>query len=43
MLEYERIDILEGTDVDKTNQKNVCFVIGIFLVMDKIFVMAAII
>ena len=49
MLEYDRIDISEGIDVDKTNKsKNVCFVIiGIFyiktLVMDHIFVMVVII
>ena len=32
MLEYDRIDISEGIDIDKTDsQKNVCFVItGIF-------------
>ena len=31
MLEYDRIDISEGIDMDKTNQKNVIFVtIGIF-------------
>ena len=32
MLEYDRIDISEGVDIDKTNkQKNVIFVtIGIF-------------
>ena len=32
MIEYERIDISEGIDVDEiTNKKNVCFVIiGIF-------------
>ena len=27
MLKYDRIDISEGIDVNKTNQKNVCFVI----------------
>ena len=48
MLEYDKIDISEGIDVDKTNQKNVCFVItGIFyiktLVMDHIFVTVVII
>ena len=38
MFEYDRIDISEGIDVDKTNQKNVCFVIiGVFLT--KILVM----
>ena len=32
MIEYEKIDILEGIDVDKQiHQKNVCFIIiGIF-------------
>ena len=49
MIEYERIDISERIDVDKTNKsKYVSFVIiGIFyikiLVMDHIFVMTAII
>ena len=49
MLEYDRIDISEGTDaVKQINQKNVCFVIvGIFyiktLVTDHIFAMVAII
>ena len=27
MLKYDRIDISEGTDVNKTNQKNASFVI----------------
>ena len=46
---YERIDILEGIDVDKTNKSKECmlchywyFLIKI-LVMDHIFAMAAII
>ena len=49
MIEYERIYILEGIDINKiNNQKNVCFVtIGISwvktFVMDHIFVMVAII
>ena len=48
MIEYKRIDISERIDVDKKNQKHVCFVIiGIFyikiLVMDHIFMMTAII
>ena len=48
MLEYDRIDISKGIDLNKTNQKNVCFVnICIFyiktLVMDHIFVMVVII
>ena len=49
MLEYDRIDISEGIDLNKQiNQKNVCFVIiGIFyirtLVMDHIFMMVVIV
>ena len=49
MIEYERIDISERTDVDKTNKSKECmlchywyFYIKI-LVMDHIFVMTAII
>ena len=32
MIEYERIDILEGIDVDKTNKSKECMLclIGIF-------------
>ena len=49
MLEYDKIDVSQGIDVDKKiSQKNVYFVIiGIFdiktLVMDHIFVMVVII
>ena len=49
MLEYDKIDISEGIDVNKTNKsKDVCFVIiGTFynkiLAIDHIFVMVAII
>ena len=48
MLEYNRIDISEGIDINKTNKSKECFVIiGIFsiktLVMDHIFAMVAII
>ena len=44
MLEYDRIDISEGIDVDKTNASNVCkFVIGslriLVINMSLIFVM----
>ena len=30
MIKYERIDISEGIDVKKKNQKNVCFAIIVF-------------
>ena len=50
MLEYDRIDISEGININKQiNQKNVCFVIiGIFeirtlVIVNHIFVMVAII
>ena len=34
MLEYDRIDICEGSDVNKVNQKNVIFVtIGILMIL----------
>ena len=49
MIEYERIDILEGIDVDKTNKSIECMICHYWyflnknLFMDHIFVMVAII
>ena len=49
MRGYERIDILEGIDVDKTNKSKECRLchywhfLNKILVMDHIFVMVALI
>ena len=49
MIGYERIDILEGIDVDKTNKSKECRLchywhfLNKILVMDHIFVMVALI
>ena len=49
MIEYKRIDILEGINVDKTNkskERMLChywYFLNTILVMDHIFVMLAII
>ena len=50
MLEYDRIDISEGIDIDKTNKSKECMLCHYWyffkirtLVMDHIFVMVIII
>ena len=47
MLEYDRIDASEGTDINKTNASNECDIIGIFqikaLSLNHIFAMVVII
>ena len=49
MIEYERTDILEGIDVDKTNKSKECmlchywYFLNKILVTDHIFVIVAII
>ena len=49
MIEYKRIDISEGIDVDNTNKSKECMLCNYWyfldknLVMDHIFAMAAII
>ena len=37
MLEYDKIDILEGTDVNKTNKSKECMLCHYWVFLDKNF------